>query len=171
MLVSCRVTGPRRDPDISGDDVNINIALAAALYLISAGAGLHNQELHKQQPSPAQPRQLLRPGQRQQQSFCHYRRCLPRQPGLGCPLGPAQPGLYFVAHITAPARAARTNLINYNKVGAQIDFPIFYGDRSWCNTFSSHYLHLLRVTEERPEIIMALAISLIVYLGLDVSVC
>ena len=46
------VTGPRRDPDISGDDVNINIAPAAALYLISAGAGLHNQELHKQQPSP-----------------------------------------------------------------------------------------------------------------------
>ena len=53
MLVSCRVTGPRRDPDISGDGVNINIALAAAFYLISAGAGLHNQDYTNSSPAQA----------------------------------------------------------------------------------------------------------------------
>ena len=87
---------------------------------------------------------------------------------------PAWPGPAWVVLCSphyGPGPCRRTIQLNYNNVGAQIDFPIFYGDRSWCNTFSSHYLHLLRVTEERPEIIMALAISLIVYLGLDVSVC
>ena len=164
MLVSCRVTGPRRDPDISGDDVNINIALAAALYVISAGAGLHNQELHKQQPSPAQAAAAARP-----EAAAIILSLPPLSAAPAWPWLPAQPGPAWVVLCSphyGPGPCRRTNLINYNNVGAQIDFPIFYGDRSWCNTFSSHYLHLLRVTEERPEIIMALAISLIVYLGL-----
>ena len=117
MLVSRCVTGQRRAPDISGDDVNINIGPAAALHLISAGAGLHNQELHKQpaqpaQLSPAQPSQAAAAARPEAAAIIlSLPRCLPRvprQPGLGCPPSPAQPGLYFVAHITAPARAART---------------------------------------------------------------
>ena len=109
MLISRRVTGRRRAPDISGDDVNINIGPAAALHLISVGAGLHNQELHKQPAQPSQAAAADRP--EAAAIILSLPRCLPRvprQPGLGCPPSPAQPGLYFVAHITAPARAART---------------------------------------------------------------
>ena len=64
------------------------------------------------QPSPAQPSQAAAAARPEAAAIIlSLPRCLPRvpcQPGLGCPPSPAQPGLYFVAHITAPARAART---------------------------------------------------------------
>ena len=100
---------------ISAETMSTSTLLWPLLYMLSR-LELGYITRNYTNSSPAQPRQLLRPGQRQQQSFCHYRRCLPRQPGLGCPLGPAQPGLYFVAHITAPARPGRTSQINYNNV-------------------------------------------------------
>ena len=98
---------------ISAETVSTSTLVRPLLYILSRlELGYITRNYTNSQPSPAQPRQAAAAARPEAAAIIlSLPRCLPRgprQPGLGCPPSPAQPGLYFVAHITAPARAART---------------------------------------------------------------